>query len=106
MSILITTQPIPNQTLTTSLEGNRYRLTLKAAGSILAVNIDRDNVRLLTGIRAVAGTPLIPYNHLFPNLGNFVFETFDAELPNWQQLGDTQRLIYFTAEEIRGFRGN
>ena len=54
MSVIVTLQPIPNQTLTTTLEGMRYQITLKAAGGIMAVTLDRDGQRLFSGLRTVA----------------------------------------------------
>ena len=104
MSFIITLQPIPNQTLTTTLEGLRYQVTLKAASGIMAVTINRDGQRLFSGLRTVASIPLIPYRYLYPDTGNFIFDTGSDELPNWQEFGVTQTLIYVTAQELQGIR--
>lgn len=107
MSVIVTLQPIPNQTLTTTLEGMRYQITLKAAGGIMAVTLDRDGQRLFSGLRTVARTPLIPYRYLFSGIGNLLFDTDNDELPDWQAFGITQTLIYLTADELQGItRGN
>lgn len=107
MSFIITLQPIPNQILTTTLEGSRYQITLKSASGIMAVTLDRDGIRLFSGLRTVSSIPLIPYRYLFADTGNFIFTTDNDELPAWRQFGVTQTLVYLTAQELQSIsRGN
>ena len=102
MSVLITLQSLPNQSLTSTLDGNRYQMTFKSAGSVMAVDIVRDNITLMHGARLVAGTPLLPYD--YQAIGNFIFVTDNDTLPDWQQFSATQSLIYFTQSEIQAIR--
>lgn len=103
MSFIITLQPIPNQTISTTFDGNRYEITFKAAGDIMAIDMIRDSVVLYRGLRIVAGTFLIPYR--YRENGNFFISTsVNDELPNWQLFGTEHQLYYLTASEIAGLR--
>lgn len=97
MATVIPLQVQPNQSFTMRLDGARYQIALKAAGSVMAADISRDGVTLLSGARLVAGTPLLPYRHL--QAGNFVFLTSDDSAP-WWELFATQTLVYLTAAEV------
>jgi hypothetical protein len=91
-------EPIPNQSLNVRLDGSRYVIELKEAGGMMAVTIDRDGVRLVTGFRCPEGIPLIPYLHLFSGFGNFVFVS--EGIPYYPDFGATCSLVYASVEEI------
>ncbi len=57
-----------------------------------------NNVLILSGIRAVAGFPVIPYDYL--QNGNFVFVTANDEYPIYTRFGIDQFLIYASPDEI------
>ena len=46
--------------------------------------------------------PIIAYPRL--ECGNFILQTEDDDLPDWQKFGKTQQLIYLTPEEIMSLR--
>lgn len=97
MTTVIPLQAKANQSLTARLDGSRYDITIKTAGTVMAADIVRDGTILLSGARLVAGTPLLPYRHM--QAGNFVFLTSDDAAP-WWELFSTQTLVYLTAEEV------
>jgi hypothetical protein len=88
----------PNQAFTVTLDGVRWALSLKEARGVMCASVSRDGVRLLDGVRALAGQPLIPYRYL--ETGNFVFLTTDDNAPDWALFGVTQTLVYLSAAEI------
>lgn len=104
MSVIVPLQAIPNQNLSIVLDDFVYDITLKAANDVMGMTLIRDNVTLLSGLRVVAGTPLIPYRYLEGS--NFIFITDNDELPNYERFGTTQLLLYFSSDELGVIRGS
>lgn len=103
--IQIPLQNIANQSLNIVLDNNNYTIRLHACEDtnslitgITAVDIVRNNVVIVSGMRAVCGTQLIPYQYLVD--GNFIFVTQNDMYPNWNLFGITQFLIYASQAEI------
>lgn len=101
MSQIIPLTAVPNQSLTVLLDGARYELSIKEAGGMMAVSITRATVRLVDSIRAVAGTPVLPYGYLQMGGGNFIFTCAnDDVIPYWTDFGVSTQLVYLTPEDI------
>lgn len=96
----ISLQAIPNQSLSIRLDNNIYDIVIKEANGIMGVSITRDNILLNANIRAVSGSPIIPYKYQYIKYGNFVFLTNNEEYPYYTQFGITQSLIYINAQEL------
>ncbi len=101
---------IANQSLSIRLAGNQYDITIHACRDngeygtgIVAFDIVRDNVVIVTGNRAVPGFPLIPARYL--ENGNFIVLSMDDEYPDWRQFGITQQLIFASETELETIRG-
>lgn len=62
------------------------------------VDITRNGSPVVSGMRAVAGTFLIPYGYL--ESGNFLIITTNEEYPDYRQFGLSQYLIYFSQAEL------
>lgn len=62
------------------------------------VDIVRNETPVVSGMRAVAGTFLIPYKYL--ESGNFLIITANEEYPDYRQFGVSQYLIYFPQAEL------
>lgn len=103
MSFVIPLQPVPNQELTVTLEGNSYSIKLQALRNTMAVTLAINGVTILSGLRVVTGTPLIPYSYL--ENGNFIFIADNTDIPFYPDFGVTQTLLYFTNAELRALRG-
>lgn len=93
---------VPNQSLSIRLENNLYNLILKETNGCMSATVIRNNITLLSNIRLVAGTPMIPYEYL--EAGNFVLTTLDDDLPDWNQFGISQSLIYVSEAELGEIR--
>jgi hypothetical protein len=98
---------IPNQSLSVNLDNNQYDITIHATqdnldGStgIMAVDLSINNNIIISGVRAVAEFPLIPYHYLVNGNGNFTFITANDSYPDWRQFGITQYLIYASNSEL------
>ena len=89
---------IVNQSLTILLDENNYNIRLHTSQNITSVDITRNNIVIVEGMRAVCGTPLIPYTYLED--GNFIFVTQNDQYPIYELFGITQFLIYASQTEI------
>jgi hypothetical protein len=98
----INLQAIPNQTFSITLDSNNYDIEINAATGCVGMSIVRNNIEVVTGMRVVAGFPVIPYQYLED--GNFVFTTANDDLPDWEQFGITQTLVYVSAAELAAIR--
>lgn len=95
--------PAPNQSFSVTIDGNRWDFVIKQAVTSMFADITLNDLRILSGQRIVAGTPLIPYE-LLQGAGNFVLLTADEELPNWERFGIDQVLVYASVSEIEEAR--
>jgi len=96
-------QAIPNQSFTIQLDNSLYQFTIKAAPQgFMYVNIIRNNVSIVLGMRAVAGTYLIPYKYL--ESGNFLIVTQNQEYPYYTEFGVSQYLIYLSPSDLESYR--
>jgi len=98
---VIPLEPIPNQSLTLVLDGNRWSLTIKQAVTSMFADIALNDQPIMQGVRFCVGTPLIPYRYL-QGFGNFLLLTDNEDLPDWQQFGASQQLVYVSPGEGYG----
>lgn len=94
---------VANQTLFIQLDERAYTITVHASGNgVMTADITRDSVVLLQGGRITPGMPLLPYRYL--ESGNFVLITDADALPDFEQFGVTQFLVYLSADELAALR--
>lgn len=100
---------IANQSLSINLEGVQYDINVHACRDnnipgtgIVAFDIIRDSVPIVTGIRAIAGFPILPAKYLED--GNFIVVTANEEYPDWRQFGVTQNLVFVSQTELDTLR--
>ncbi len=101
---VITLEPIPNQSLTFQQDGHFWGVTLKAVQDMMYASISIDNVPIVTAARCVAGALIIPAQYLEVS-GNLAIATNDGDNPDYNQFGNTQFLIYYSAAELAVSRG-
>jgi hypothetical protein len=103
--IEISLQPIPNQAFSIILDDAWFQIRIKTLenGSCV-VSIDRDNLPLIGGVRAMPNRALLPYFYLEGGAGNFAFVTDNDEYPNYTKFGTAHRMIYASAEELEALR--
>lgn len=94
---------MPNQSLSVQLDGRFYDIAVRDVGDTVAFTISRDGETLVSGARAAAGTPLLPYR--YQEDGNFVLTVEGDALPYWDQFGVTQFLVFVSADELAEARG-
>lgn len=99
---VISIDAIANQSFTIVQDEQRYDFVIKETRGSMSVSIARDSVELVSNIRMVNGTPLLPYKHLME--GNFFLVTEEDEYPYYTQFGITQQLIYLTVAEIEALQ--
>ena len=95
---------VPSQSFTVTLDGNLFELKIKACSGIMAVSIVCNGVDIVDSVPAVAGAAIIQSQYLENGNGNFMFLTANQQLPNYQQFGLTQSLLYFSNAELAIFR--
>ena len=95
-------QQLPNQSLSVTIDGQRWGLTIKAAVSVMVVDLALNDQPLIYGLRIMPNQPLIPYRYL-ATVGNFLMLTVDDQIPWWEQFGIDQQLVYATADEIASY---
>lgn len=93
---------LPNQSLSITLSGNVYDITIRAVktgdAQVMAVDVSINDVFIVRGCRAVAGYPIIP--SLYLENGNFVIVTDNGDLPDYNLFQISQFLIYASPEEL------
>lgn len=104
MPIGIPLQPITPLDLTITLDQNLYQMVIRATNGCMCVSLTRNGLDILDNARAVAAGPIIPEQYQEAGDGNFMFLTSNNQLPNYEQFGVTQQLLYFSAEELAAFR--
>lgn len=93
--------PDLNQTFTTTLESDRYQISLYVGnnGNVIC-DMSLNEQSLFTGRRVIANDFIIPFPFLFSGHGNFMLITANDELPNTTAFGTTQTFVYFTIAEM------
>lgn len=90
---------VPNQTLSVTLDNNRWDITIKEADGVMCATLNLNDVLVISGQRIVAGSPLIPYRYL-QGSGNFWLLTEDDELPFYTRFGVDQQFVYASPGEL------
>lgn len=88
----------PNQSLNIRLDNLLYKLTIKQAGNIMAMQIVRSGEVILDFERMVGNWPLIQYPYL--ENGNFILLTNIGDYPFYTEFGITQFLTFASQSEI------
>lgn len=86
------------------LDSQRYVLSLRQVGDLMAIDITLNGSNVINGHRCIPNQPVIPYQYLEGIGGNFVWVTPNGEYPNWNQFGITHNLIYVTVAELATLR--
>ncbi|AVG38543.1 phage baseplate plug family protein [Achromobacter insolitus] len=90
---------VPNQSLSATINGVLWELSIKVARGTMLADVRRDGLDLVLGQRIVAEFPILPYRYL-SHQGNFAILTRDGEMPWWEEFGRSQSLIYLEPAEV------
>ncbi len=96
-------QPIPSQQFNVILDGNTWDFTIQYTG-IVVITLKLNGNLIMSGMRVVANSLIIPYEYLESQSGNFTFLTANFQLPDYTQFGLTQSLVYLNAAELAVLR--
>jgi hypothetical protein len=91
---------VPNQTFSTTLDSNRYTFAIYQCNGIMCYDITLNEQALISGQRLTNGTFLIPFFTYEGENGNFMLLTNNFQLPDYEQFGLTQTLVYFEYADI------
>jgi len=101
---LVPLQALPNQTVSTVLEGNRYDITIQETNGVMAATVLRNDIPVISGLRITAGTLLFPY--LYEESGNFIFLNLNDDLIYYPNFSLSQNLFYLTVADLVTMRAN
>lgn len=96
---IIPIRAIPNQSLSVTIDRQRWDITIKTAVTSMIVDLVLNDAVLVLGLRIMPNQPLIPYRYL-STAGNFMLLTVDDQLPNWERFEMDQQLVYASASEL------
>lgn len=89
---------VANQSLSFSADGSYWQVKIYQTNKYMAVDVKRGGQLLVSGMRVVGGTLVLPYDHLWnPNFGNMLF-TMD---PDWERFGADCIMYYLTNAEAK-----
>lgn len=100
---LIPLQSLPNQSLSTILEGVRYDISIVEASGIMSCSVTRNDVLIIENVRITAGTFIFPYE--YQEAGNFVFLNLNDDLIYYTNFGTTQNMFYLAEQDLINVRG-
>ncbi len=100
----IVLQTVPNQSFSTLQDGVSYKIQLQETRGVMSATISIDDTPILSGARFFANAPLIPYEYLEDEGGNFLMTTEADAIPAWAEFEVTQFLFYLTASEVADIR--
>jgi len=104
MSLIVPIQSIPNEEFSINLENVRYDIALKSTATSALATVSINDAMIIENVRAVGGTPLLPYEYMEGIGGNFIFDTPNQQIPYYENYGITQFLVYLTAAEMEAAR--
>jgi hypothetical protein len=95
-------QALPNQQFSVQLDNISFDISIDTTVNAMSATVTRDDVLLVSGLRLVAGTPILPYRYL--ENGNFFLTTLNDALPFWTEFGVSQFLLFATETELLTIR--
>lgn len=91
----------PNQSLSFTQDENRWEVTIKQAVTSMIADVTINDVRVISGARIPGDDFIIPYTYMGVLQGNIMLTTQQDLLPNWELFGQTQKLFYWTPDEMK-----
>jgi hypothetical protein len=91
---------IPNQSIVTTQDSNRYELRFVACNGCVACDVTLNGQTLFAGVRIVAGVPIIPFPYLEAEDGNFIIVCDTEDLIDYTLFGSSQNLYYLSNAEM------
>lgn len=99
---LIELQNIPNQIFNVVLNDVDYRIQIKTIQDLTFISVWQNDVVVFLNQLCTPNAFINPYNYVSTN-GKLFFLCSDNEYPNYRLFGNTQRLYFFTPEEVKDY---
>jgi hypothetical protein len=93
--------PIANQEFTTYQDGNQYDIAIQETNGCMSATISVNGTQILSGQRITAGCPLIPFQYLQGQAGNFCFLCSSDDIIYYTNFGTLQQLLYLSYAETQ-----
>ena len=90
---------VPNQELTFIVDNNAFRVQLRTIQDLTFMTVFLNEQPLIYSQLCTPNNFVNLYNYISVG-GKFYFKCIDEEYPNYKKFGDTQHLIYYTADEL------
>ena len=97
--IQIPLQAIPNQNLKYQAEDELYDITIRTTKYATHISISRDDEAIISNQILIPNSLVMRYNYDVTN-GNFIFESMQDNLPDYNKFGVTQFLYYVDNSEL------
>lgn len=104
----INLQPIPNQ----EIYYQSFRIRIYQTNSAMAMDLSKDGVDIVLGLRLVNDGLTIPYPALTSDVAegtsgiNFLLDCPDDGLPDYKRFGTDQKLYAFKVADLAEFDGD
>jgi len=103
MKLVSLTSTLPNQSVTFTEDSDFYEVVPKSVNNFMTVDISRNGVALVTGLRCVTSGPLP--NFLLPlykeaGRGNFAYWNDSENYPLYSDFGVTTFLAYYSPSDL------
>lgn len=104
----INLQPIPNQ----EIYYQSFRIRIYQTNSAIAMDLYKEDIAIVLGLRLVNGGLAIPYPALTSYVDggtsgiNFLLDCPDDGLPDYKRFGTDQKLYAFKVEDLKEFDGD
>lgn len=90
---------IPNQMFNVLIDNTMYRVQLRTIQGLTYMSVWANDELLFYNQLCIPNLYVNPYNYVGSG-GKFIFSCLDDEYPNYEQFGNTQNLLFHTAEEV------
>jgi hypothetical protein len=97
---LIPLQAVPNQSLSFTLDDNRWQIRIAQAVTSMFMDITINDEVVILGTRIPGDDFIIPYPYIGLRHGNLMLTTQNERMPDWNRFGLTQQLFYWSPEEM------
>lgn len=96
---VIKLQNTPNQTFTSILNGQQYKIALRTIQGFTYMSCWVNGDVLFYNQLCTPNNWVNPYNYLSIN-GKFYFKCLDGNYPNYTLFNNTQQLVFLTPDEV------
>lgn len=97
--VKIDVEKIPNQMFNVLLDNTLYRVQLRTIQGLTYMSAWANDELLFYSQLCSPNLFVNPYNYVGLG-GKFLFSCLDNEYPNYRSFGNTQNLLFYSAEEV------